>query len=144
MIFFTPKWCTHVHCLVLKNNPNDVIFFIFFYEDDIQLQIQVPPGRNYISQQELPRYFAFYILSFDIWRLLIELVIWRADFRKGLNPLLVEIELLMEYGRVSKTAYLYTKFMVLAYSVYKVMVLGNFQNFTEFLDFWTILTVCVI
>ena len=26
--------------LVLKNNPN---YVIFFYEDDIQLQIQVPP-----------------------------------------------------------------------------------------------------
>ena len=25
--FCTPKRCTHVHCLVLKNNPNYVIFF---------------------------------------------------------------------------------------------------------------------
>ena len=32
--FCTPKICTHVHCLVLK---------IFFYKDDIQLQIHVPP-----------------------------------------------------------------------------------------------------
>ena len=35
-----PKQCTRVHCLVLKNNPN---YVNFFYEDDIQLQIQVPP-----------------------------------------------------------------------------------------------------
>ena len=31
--FCTPKWCTRVHCLVLKNNPN----YVNFYEDDIQL-----------------------------------------------------------------------------------------------------------
>ena len=36
--FCSPKQCTRVHCLVLKNNPN----YIFFFEDDIQLQIQVP------------------------------------------------------------------------------------------------------
>ena len=41
------KRCARVHCLVLKNNPNNVIFF-FFYEDDIQLQIQVPPPRYVI------------------------------------------------------------------------------------------------
>ena len=39
-------------CLVMKNNPNYVIYlfyFIFFYEDDIQLQIQVTPlGETYI------------------------------------------------------------------------------------------------
>ena len=39
-IFCTPKRCMHIHCLVLKNNPN---YVIFFYKDDIQLQIQVPP-----------------------------------------------------------------------------------------------------
>ena len=38
--FCTPKRCTRVHCLVLKNNPN---YVIFFYEDEIQLQIQVAP-----------------------------------------------------------------------------------------------------
>ena len=42
---------TRVHCLVLKNNPN---YVNFFYEDDIQLQIQVlpPPAfydRNFLS-----------------------------------------------------------------------------------------------
>ena len=40
--FSTPKWCTLIHCQVLKNNSNYVIFF-FFYEDNIQLQIQVLP-----------------------------------------------------------------------------------------------------
>ena len=40
--FCTPIRCTSVHCLVLKNNPNYVKGF-FFPEDDIQLQIQVPP-----------------------------------------------------------------------------------------------------
>ena len=40
--YCTPKRCTHVHCLVLENNPNYVN--IFFYDDDIQLQIQVAPG----------------------------------------------------------------------------------------------------
>ena len=46
--FCTSKRCTRVHCLVLKNNPN---YMIFFYEDDIQLQIQVapPPRGNYIQ-----------------------------------------------------------------------------------------------
>ena len=40
--FCTPKRCTRVHCLVLKNNPNYI-----FFEDDIQLQIQVsPPGSR--------------------------------------------------------------------------------------------------
>ena len=38
--FCTPKRCTRVHCLVLKNNPNYVNFFNQVY---IQLQIQVPP-----------------------------------------------------------------------------------------------------
>ena len=38
--FCTPKRCSCVHCLVLKNNPN---YVNFFNEDDIQLQIQVPP-----------------------------------------------------------------------------------------------------
>ena len=28
--FCTPKRCTHVHCLVLKNNPTYVIFFVLF------------------------------------------------------------------------------------------------------------------
>ena len=37
--FCTPKRCTRVHCLVLKNNPN---YVNFFYENDIQLQ--VAPG----------------------------------------------------------------------------------------------------
>ena len=36
--FCTPKQCMCVHCLVLKNNPN---YVNFFYEDDIQLHIQV-------------------------------------------------------------------------------------------------------
>ena len=44
--FCTPKRCTRVHCLVLKNNPNYVFFFFFFNEDYIQLQIQVPPGGD--------------------------------------------------------------------------------------------------
>ena len=39
--FCTPKRCTRVHCLVLKNDPN----YVTFYEDDIQLQIKVPPLR---------------------------------------------------------------------------------------------------
>ena len=37
--FCTPKRCTRVYCLVLKNNPNYMIFF-----NDIQLQIQVRIG----------------------------------------------------------------------------------------------------
>ena len=45
----------HVHRLVLKKkqkNPNYVIFF--FYEDDIQLQIQVlPPGQLHTSKQNI-------------------------------------------------------------------------------------------
>ena len=41
--FYTHKQYTHVHCLVLKNNPNYVNFFFFFYRDDIQFEIQVPP-----------------------------------------------------------------------------------------------------
>ena len=42
--FCTPKRCTCIHCLVLKNNTN---YVNFFYEDDIQLQIQVaPPGMH--------------------------------------------------------------------------------------------------
>ena len=43
--FFTPKRCTRVHCLVPKNNPN---YVIFFSEDDIQLQIQVPPPPGFV------------------------------------------------------------------------------------------------
>ena len=40
--FCIPKRCMRVHYLVLKNNPN---YVIFFYEDDIQPQIQVPPPQ---------------------------------------------------------------------------------------------------
>ena len=42
--FCTLKWCMCVHCLVLKNNAN---FVNFSYEDDIQLQIQVPPPTEF-------------------------------------------------------------------------------------------------
>ena len=38
--FCNPKRCMRVHCLVLKNNPD---WHESFFEDDIQLQIQVPP-----------------------------------------------------------------------------------------------------
>ena len=38
--FCTPKRCTRVHCLVLKTT---LMTRFFFDEDDIQLQIQVPP-----------------------------------------------------------------------------------------------------
>ena len=47
--FCTPKRCTRVHCLVLKNNPN---YVTFFYKDDIQLQIQVPP-RSYCHNKQI-------------------------------------------------------------------------------------------
>ena len=40
--FRTPKRCTRVHCLVLKNNPN----YFFFGGDDIQPKIQVPPPQG--------------------------------------------------------------------------------------------------
>ena len=46
--------------------------------------------------------------------------IWRAHFQKGLNPLLVEIELLVEYSGVSKTTHFDTNFMSLPYSVPKL------------------------
>ena len=35
--------CTRITCLVLKNNPKFPNYVIFFYEDDIQLHVQVPP-----------------------------------------------------------------------------------------------------
>ena len=37
--FLHPKRCTHLHCLVLKNNPNFMIFLRGWWE----FQIQVPP-----------------------------------------------------------------------------------------------------
>ena len=44
-------------------------------------------------------------------------IIWWAHFQKGLNSLLVEIELLVEYSRVSKTTHFDSNFMSLAYLV---------------------------
>ena len=40
--FCIPEQCTHIHCLVLKKNNTNYVNF-FFYEDDIQHQIQMPP-----------------------------------------------------------------------------------------------------
>ena len=40
--FCTPKRCTCVYCLALKNNPN----YVNFLQDDIQLKIQVPPPES--------------------------------------------------------------------------------------------------
>ena len=39
-MFCTPKWCTLIHCLVLKNDPN---YVNFFYNDIHIFIIQVPP-----------------------------------------------------------------------------------------------------
>ena len=53
--FWTPKWCTHVHSLVLKNNPN----YVNFYEDDIQLQIQVTPPDSQLVMTTGPNFQFF-------------------------------------------------------------------------------------
>ena len=62
--FCTPKRCTRVHCLVLKNNPN---YVNFFYADDIQLQIQVAPPPGAFSQPFwcLSNALTFHICAFD-------------------------------------------------------------------------------
>ena len=62
--------------------------------------------------------------------------IWRAQFQKGLNPLLVEIELLVEYNRVSKTAHFDTNFTFLAYSVPKLRPFVNKNNANQILFFF--------
>ena len=52
----------------------------------------------------------------------------KSSFSKNLNPLLVEIKLLAEYGRVSKTAHFDTNF---TFHVSEVMAIGNFRKYTE-------------
>ena len=44
--FFTPKRCKRVHCLVLKNNPNYVIFF-FLWGWYPTLNTSAPPPRHW-------------------------------------------------------------------------------------------------
>ena len=65
--------------------------------------------------------------------LLTQWFIWRAHFQKG-NPLLVEIELLVEHSRVSKTIHFDTNFMSLAYScpeLWSSAISGKFWIFEQ-------------
>ena len=41
--FCTPKRCTHVHCLVLKNNPNYMIFFLRGWYPTSNTSAPAPP-----------------------------------------------------------------------------------------------------
>ena len=59
----------------------------------------------------------------------------KSSFQKGLSPLLVEIELLVEYSKVSKTTNFDTNFMSLAYSVPKLwssVISGIFRKISDF------------
>ena len=60
--------------------------------------------------------------------------LWRAHFQKGLNPLLVETELLVEYSTVSETTNFDTNFRSLAYSVpelWSSAISGKFRIFEQ-------------
>ena len=62
------------------------------------------------------------------------ITIRRPRFQKGLNPLLVEIELLVEYSTVFKTTHFDTNFMSLAYSVpelWSSAISGKFRIFEQ-------------
>ena len=52
-VFAAPKWCTHVHCLVLKNNPNYVSFFTRMISN---FKYKCPPGwiiMNWFAYEQL-------------------------------------------------------------------------------------------
>ena len=60
----------------------------------------------------------------------------RAQFQKGLNPLLVDIELLEEYGRVFKAAQFDTNFMFLEYLAPELWSSAIFRKISVFEKFW--------
>ena len=113
---------------------------------DADIDIMIKGDFKYMNKISLCRGNDLYLivdvtrenatLDLIVYRMLLILPPFgRAQFKKGLNPLLVEIEVLVEYSRVSKTAHFDTNFTFLAYSapnLWSSVISGKLQFSNNF------------